>query len=337
MNASPVIVEIDLDAPGRAFGRIRVPFSTNECGWNTVPVPVVSIANGSGPTVLLTAGNHGDEYEGQVALLDLAKELDPARVSGRVILMPAMNMPAARAGVRKTPLDDRDFNRCFPGDPRGSFSPVLAHWIDTVLLPRCDAQMDLHSGGLGMDIVPSAVGHVLPDPAYMARTLAMADAFGAPVSLLLREVNAGPTLLAAAEARGIPALSSELGGGRRLPATNLAITSRGVRALLVHLEVADLDVTPAPERSRRMTTPDMSFYVFAPHAGIFEHAHALGAAVRAGEVAGRLHRIEDPSAPPAILRYAADGMLWCGRAAARVGEGEPVCVLARDLRPEDLS
>lgn len=328
--SSPVVAEIDFDAPGRSVGALRVPFSTNENGWNTVPVPVVSVKNGSGPTMLFTAGNHGDEYEGQVALLDLARTLEPARVQGRVIIIPALHYPACVAGVRKSPLDDRDFNRTFPGDPRGSFAPVLAHFVDTVLLPLCDAQMDLHSGGLGMDIVPSAVGHVLDDPPYMSRTLAMADAFGAPITLLLREVNAGPTLLAAAEARGIPALSSELGGGRRLPAENLRITQRGVRGVLRHLGILDTPPEPGPV-PRRMTVPDMSHYVWAPADGIFQHADQLGAPVQAGAVAGWLHRIEEPTAPPIELRYGASGMLWCGRAAARARRGEPLCVIARDM------
>ena len=55
---------------------------------------------GAGPSVLLTAGNHGDEYEGQIALLKLIRDLDPGRLRGRVIVMPRLNLPAAAAGRR---------------------------------------------------------------------------------------------------------------------------------------------------------------------------------------------------------------------------------------------
>jgi N-alpha-acetyl-L-2,4-diaminobutyrate deacetylase len=328
-EASPVRTEVDLWAQGKATGHLRVPYSRDDSGWGTIGIPVVVVANGEGPTLLLTAGNHGDEYEGQIALLRLAQWLDPAAVSGRVIILPAMHYPAALAGTRKSPLDGRDFNRCFPGNPRGSFAEVLAHYIDTHLLPLCDAQMDLHSGGTGMDIIPSACGHVIDDEGYMARSLAMADAFGAPITLLLEEVNAGPTLLAAAERRGVVALSSELGGAGRLNPHGLAVTERGVRNVMKHLGM--LDGVPEGDRSRRMVVPDMAHYVFAPHDGIWEAADRLGSEVRKGERAGLLHRIEEPLAAATALDYGAGGLLWCTRGPGRCRAGDPVAVVARDL------
>mgnify|MGYP005845194599 FL=1 len=98
--SSPVRAEIDWLSGGKREGRLRVPLSRNESGWGTVAIPVVVIANGSGPTMLFTAGNHGDEDEGQVALLRLAQTLDPAAVQRREIMLPAMHFPAARAGAR---------------------------------------------------------------------------------------------------------------------------------------------------------------------------------------------------------------------------------------------
>lgn len=330
MSASPVVAEVDFAAKGRQAGHLRVPQSRDDSGWGTIPVPIVVVANGSGPTMLLTAGNHGDEYEGQVALLDLARTLKPEQVQGRVIIIPAMHYPACAAGKRLSPLDGRDFNRCFPGDPFGGFALSLAHYIDSVLLPLCDYQQDLHSGGTGMDIVASTAGHVLDDASLQAKTLAMADAFNAPVTMLLREVNAGPTLLAQAEARGVVALSSELGGGGRLNPANLAITRRGVTNLLRHAGILDgkPEITTP---SRRMTVPDLAHYVFARCDGIWEAADILGSSVEAGAPAGLLHRIEDPTGPAIPLSYAATGLLWCVRHAGRVKVGDPVAVIARDL------
>jgi N-alpha-acetyl-L-2,4-diaminobutyrate deacetylase len=332
MSASPVVAEVDFERRGKQIGQLRVPQSRDDSGWGTIPVPVVVVANGSGPTVLLTAGNHGDEYEGQVALLDLARGLRAEEVQGRVILLPAMHYPACAAGKRLSPLDGRDFNRCFPGDPFGGFALSLAHFVDSVLLPLCDYQMDLHSGGTGMDIFPSAVGHFLDDPAMQGKTIAMADAFGAPCTLLLREVNAGPTLLAAAERRGIVALSSELGGGGRLNPSNLAITRRGARNVLHHAGILE----GPPEvgsygTARRMTVPTLSHYVFAAADGIWEARDALGTEVAEGAPAGLLHRIEAPADPALPLRYGAGGLLWCVRHAGRVKTGDPVAVIAEPL------
>jgi len=53
--------------------------------WASAFVHVASIAGGDGKTVLVLAGNHGDEYEGQVAALRLLQELQPERISGRVV------------------------------------------------------------------------------------------------------------------------------------------------------------------------------------------------------------------------------------------------------------
>ena len=68
-------------------------------GW--IPVPIVQLKNGDGPTTLLISGNHGDEYEGQVALSKLCAQLDIEDVNGRLIIMPMANYPAAHAGFAR--------------------------------------------------------------------------------------------------------------------------------------------------------------------------------------------------------------------------------------------
>ena len=67
--ASPVHCTLDLDAPGKHFGRLELPRSTNTSGWSHLFVPIVSINGGDGPTALVLGGVHGDEPEGQVAAL----------------------------------------------------------------------------------------------------------------------------------------------------------------------------------------------------------------------------------------------------------------------------
>lgn len=114
-SASRVRCDIDFDRPGRQAGYVRAPLSRNNAGWGTVEIPVTVVRNGAGPTVLFTGGVHGDEYEGQIAVSRLALDLDPAAIQGRVILMPMVNVPAALADTRLSPVDGWDINRCFPG------------------------------------------------------------------------------------------------------------------------------------------------------------------------------------------------------------------------------
>ncbi|MHA1153185.1 MAG: N-alpha-acetyl diaminobutyric acid deacetylase DoeB, partial [Alphaproteobacteria bacterium] len=98
-------------------------------------IPVAVIKNGEGPTALLTGANHGDEYEGPVALLDLARNLDPGELRGRVIVVPMMNYPAFRAGRRTSPIDQGNLNRAFPGRPDGTVTEKIADYFQRRLLP----------------------------------------------------------------------------------------------------------------------------------------------------------------------------------------------------------
>src|SRR5207253_3242504 len=79
------------------------------------------------------------------------RELAPEQITGRVILIPTLTMPAAKAATRLSPLDGKNFNRCFPGSPTGTPSEVVAHYLTTVLFPLADVVIDIHTGGRSMD------------------------------------------------------------------------------------------------------------------------------------------------------------------------------------------
>src|SRR5271165_2298088 len=115
---SPLRATVDFDKPGKQTGFIQVPHSVHDDAWGVIPVPIAVISNGRGPTVILEGGNHGDEYEGPITLGELIRTLDPGAVSGRLIFIPAINLPAVMAACRTSPLDDLNFNRAFPGNPR---------------------------------------------------------------------------------------------------------------------------------------------------------------------------------------------------------------------------
>src|SRR3954454_19932365 len=95
---------IDYERPGKQQGSLRLPYSHNLAGWANILIPITVVKNGSGPTLLALGGNHGDEYEGPVALMKLARKLEPDQVNGRVIIIPALNLPAVQAGTRLSPI-----------------------------------------------------------------------------------------------------------------------------------------------------------------------------------------------------------------------------------------
>src|SRR5579859_6935106 len=104
--SSRVWTDVDFERSGKQVGWLYLPHSVTRSGYGHLTTPVAVLKNGNaGPTVLLMGGNHGDEYEGQVALAKIIRTLDPARLTGRLIVLPMANAPAAAAGVRISPHD----------------------------------------------------------------------------------------------------------------------------------------------------------------------------------------------------------------------------------------
>lgn len=333
-TATRIICPLDLDRDGRQIGHLRLPHSSNRSAYGWIGIPIAVIRNGKGPTVYLGAGNHGDEYEGQVTLVRLIRELDPAQVQGRLIILPAQNLPAAMAHSRCSPIDNGNLNRSFPGvanAPDNQPTLAIAHYIEEVLLPLCDAMLDLHSGGKTLDYVPSAlIRRAGPDDPLLERKLAALRAFGAPIGYIVEggtETTGGgesaPTLVNAAERKGVLALATELGGAGTLTLETLAVARRGVHNVLAHLGV--IEARPQggePPRTRLVRVGGPDYYVHAPCAGVFEPAFALGQEVVAGQAAGWIHQIDDPAEPAREVRFARGGVAFCKRPITAVERGD---------------
>ena len=78
---SRLIPEVDFNAEGKQTGFIRLFHSVHASAYGFIPIPIVVVKNGEGPTALFVSGNHGDEYEGQVALCNLARTLEPSALA----------------------------------------------------------------------------------------------------------------------------------------------------------------------------------------------------------------------------------------------------------------
>ncbi len=86
LSKTRIEAEVDFDAQGKHCGFLRIPHSVHRSAYGWLPMSVVSIRNGDGPRVMLMAGNHGNEYEGQVALSRLARTLAPEASSTSIRL-----------------------------------------------------------------------------------------------------------------------------------------------------------------------------------------------------------------------------------------------------------
>jgi predicted deacylase len=321
-----IACSIPLDAPGLRIGHLSVPHSDDAHAYGVIPVPIAVLNGGAGPTVLLAAGVHGDEYEGQIALRRLLRRLDPAALSGRLIVLPACNAPAVRAARRVSPLDGANMNRAFPGDPDGGPTAQIAHYIEAVLLPHCQYALDLHSGGKAAEYTPCA--YVYAGGPLAAAKLAMAHAFGAPLALLVGSTAETRSLSAACERAGVPMIATELGGGGALSDAALAVAEDGVCGVLRHAGLLPPVAGDATRRTRCLHLPDRRHFLMCPRAGLFAPAVRLGQTVAEGAVAGWLHDVDDPAMAPLPVAFAAAGIVVARRLPVLAGAGDYLCTTA---------
>ena len=113
MAKSRIEVDICLQSPGKRAGDALMRWSDNVNPLGVYPVPIACIVGKPGPTALLVAGIHGDEFEGPVALSRLIEGITPDQITGRLIILPSFNCPAVIASQRVSPLDGRNMNRTF--------------------------------------------------------------------------------------------------------------------------------------------------------------------------------------------------------------------------------
>jgi predicted deacylase len=322
---------IDLDKPGKQIGWIMIPHSTHDDAWGVTRVPIIVISNGNGPTVILEGGNHGDEYEGPIAICDLARELGAGAVQGRLILMPANNVHAVVAGTRTSPVDDLNFNRTFPGDALGTITQQISDFVANEIFPRGDVFLDLHSGGSSLDLLPSTVIEPTADAELHRCNLAAAQAFGAPFTVVIGNYGDKRTATAAACAAGLTTVGTELGGGGTVRPENLALCRTGVRRVLTHvglLAADDGSCLPLGSAASLLEIQAPRAFVYATMDGIFEPYHPNGQTVQAGDAGGRIHPIWEPAREPVTLYYQSDGILYGRRHPGRVRPGNCCLVVA---------
>ena len=326
LRPTPIVPTVDFDRDGAQHGFLRLPHSRDDSAWGSVMIPIAVVRNGNGPTALLTGGNHGDEYEGPIALFDLARTLDPKDVSGTVIIVPAMNYPAFRAGTRTSPIDKGNMNRIFPGRPDGTATEKIADYFQRQLLPRADIVLDFHSGGKTLDFLPFCAAHNLPDKVQEQKAFAMVEAFSAPFSMRMLEIDAVGLYDTAAEEMGKIFVTTELGGGGTSRAETVCIAKRGALNALRHAGIVAGAIDRQPTRWLDMSSGDC--FSFAENEGVIETMIDLGHPVQQGQVIARIHCVEHTGAEPLEIHSKMSGILVARHFPGLVRSGDCAAVLA---------
>ena len=326
MNPNPISPTIPFDVDGKHHGFLRLPHSRNESAWGAIMIPITVIRNGEGPTALFTGANHGDEYEGPIALQALAHELEPERITGRVIIVPYMNYPAFRAGTRVSPIDTVNLNRAFPGAPDGTATHKIANYFNDTLVPMADIVLDYHSGGKTLDFLPFACAHYLDSVTQQEACVAAVQAFNAPYTLMLREIDNVGMYDTAVEGQGKVFVTTELGGGGSATARSSRIARRGALNVLIHAGILEGEIKA--ERSVMLDMPDEDCYHFATSEGLIEPLVDLGEKVEKGAPIAQVWPADRTGLQPLCYFAQRSGVLVARQFPGMIQTGDCLAVLA---------
>ncbi len=294
----------------RANGVIHVPAGVDDA----CDIPVIVIRGRMpGPTIALIAGLHGTEFGGIVSLSQLADRIDPAKVSGSIIILPVINVASFHGLVRHVnPVDGKNINRMFPGDPRGTQSQRIAAMLTHDVLSIADYVIDYHNGDIDEDQIPYSYWIVTHDQAIDAKEHAMLMAYAAPY--IVRYDDAEPAasnanmLPTQAVARGKPTITVEAGRAGTYTADDLRMTIDGTERVLAKLGILDKSIVPS---STQPVLLSGSHTVASEATGIFYPEIKRGDRLVKGQRLGRIvdfygQTLAEPVTPsPGVVLYLA--------------------------------
>ena len=238
-----------------------------------------------GPTLVVTAAVHGDEYEGVEAIPQIFQRVQPTVLRGTLVMVPVCNMPAYETAQRSSPIDGLNLARVFPGDEHGSITQRIAFWITQKLLKDADFYIDLHSGG-AMYNIPMLIGYIRDEGELGQRSLAGARAFGAPILWGHPLPMAPGRTVSAATDLGVPSLYSEAPGGGYARPDDVSCMIEGVLNVMKHLGMLAGNPQPRPTTHHLFGDGNLDQVISADVAGYFRAEVKLLEEVKAGQRVG---------------------------------------------------
>lgn len=218
----------------KATGTIDVPAGADAA--TQIPVVVIRGAQ-PGPTLALVSGAHGTEYASIIALEDLISGLDPAQLSGTVIILPLVNIPSFQQKVpHVNPVDNKSMNRFYPGKEDGTQTERASFLITKEVVDKCDYLIDFHGGDLDESLRPYSYWVVRGNKKQDAVSKEMALAFGLDHIIISedrpKDLNATKYLDNTASMRGKPTVTVEAGYAGTVETDDVAALVQGTRSVM---------------------------------------------------------------------------------------------------------
>jgi uncharacterized protein len=308
----------------KATGILAVP-AGSDAGLE-FPVAVVQGAK-PGPVLALVAGAHGTEYASIVAIEKLIDGLDPAQISGTVILVPLINVGSFEQKVpHVNPVDGKSMNRFYPGKADGTQTERALYVITRQIVERCDYLIDFHGGDLDEDLMPysywSKTGNEKQDET--SRRMVLAFGLGTIIIVSDRPKDPGASryLDATAATRGKPSITVEAGRAGTVEPTAVTALVDGSLSVMRLLQM----LPGAPSAVEHPIWIESIQTVASEQGGLFHPLVASGAYVAKGMTLGYVtdffgRKIFEATAPEAgvILYVCAVPSMKKGDTIANIG------------------
>ena len=284
-----------------------------------LPVAVINGAD-DGQTLYVQAVSDGDELNGLGVVRRVVPRLDPAELSGTILVVGIVNYHAFQVAEHRNPVDDTKMNRAYPGDESGtSTERVAAATFEAAT--RADLILDLHQGSTSQMIEECRVRcgkrHRLHDAC-----LELAKVFGC--GYVLDQKGPDGQLARAAPDDGVPTIDPELGGCVGWDEHSVQVGVEGVFNVLRYYGFLDEDADVQPQ------TRASGFEQYgAPAGGLVDLEPALGERVAAGDT---LFEVTDAfGSVKAEVTADSSGVFWRARRLPQVATGEYVCSVGTDV------
>ena len=227
-------------APGqKVTGFLEVPAGVDAA--TSIPVIVVNGAK-PGPVLALVSGAHGTEYASIIALEKLIPALNPAELSGTVVILPLVNIPSFEQKVpHVNPIDNKSMNRFYPGKADGTQTERASFLITKEVVDRCDYLIDYHGGDLDESLRPYSYWAPTGKEKQDRTSKEMVLAFGLDHIIIWRErptdISATRYLDNTASVRGKPSIVVEAGHAGTVETDDVALLVNGTLSTMRALKM----------------------------------------------------------------------------------------------------